>query len=489
MESNSTLIICGTPPISTSIIEKNWGPLNSIAKKLLGNDISIQIPIPSLGAVTLATFLRSRRFAVDVRDWYFDKIDLMAYRIIGISTTHLDYLQLQNIAKIIKTNNPDSIIIIGGPLTWSYSPNKILNEIHEIDYVVNNEGEIPFLHLISMINSNGNHKNIKGISFRKDGCVFSTPKEELLETIAIARPDWSLIKYKFKIPVLPIQTARGCVYNCTFCSETGFWSKPVRFRKVESVVKEIENNITNFGITTFRFVDSCFTAPERRCIEICDGIINNFIKNGIKIKWSSYARINTLSEKLIEKLCAAGCIALDIGMESGSNSILKSMNKNYTQKNIIDGIKRLRNHNILTHCNIVVGFPGETSESIKQTVSILNAAQPDTYHCMQLYIANNTVLSKNKEYFNLHGDKLKWQHETMSSDSVGSEILKIIQTTKPSVLFIAGEYIAILLSAAGYSTDQIRNFYRRISSGNITNLDKKMINLFIIKNGSSAPSV
>ena len=161
----------------------------------------------------------------------------------------------------------------------------------------------------------------------------------------------------------------------------------MRFRNIESVIKEIRQDVDEYGIRTFRFVDSCFTAPEERCGEICDSIFEQFIEKGLEIRWTSYGRINNLSRDLLEKMRRAGCVALDIGMESGDRDILQNMKKGYSDRRIVESIETAKDIGILTHCNIVVGFPGETDETIENTIDILNGASPDTYDCMLLYVA------------------------------------------------------------------------------------------------------
>jgi radical SAM superfamily enzyme YgiQ (UPF0313 family) len=377
--------------------------------------------------------------------------------------------------KKIRSNNPSCKIIAGGPLHWTFSPEYILNKIKDIDVVICNEGEFTFCELISSLIKQKPYTEIQGIYYREKNSIQKTSSRGLLQSDQITQPDWSIINRTFFPKLLPIQTARGCVYDCSFCSEVGFWGKPVRFRSNEAVFKEIEQNINMFGTSTFRFVDSCFTAPEERCVKLCDGFIERFIKNGIPIKWSSYARINTLTPKLIEKIKEAGCVAVDIGMESGNSKILQNMKKNYSKKDILAAIENLRKEQIISHCNVVVGFPGETVETVSETTDILNVAQPDTYHCMQLFVANNTHLSNNRQLYLLEGHQLHWQHPTMSNETAATSIKKITQQIKSSCLFIAGEYISILLSAKGFSIEQIKSLFSNLKEGILPNQYAEMI--------------
>jgi radical SAM superfamily enzyme YgiQ (UPF0313 family) len=290
----------------------------------------------------------------------------------------------------------------------------------------------------------------------------------------ISAPDWSLINLTDRIPLLPFETMRGCPYQCSFCSEVTYWGKPVRFRNVHEILSEVERDIEQFGITTFRISDSCFSAPEERCIEICDGFIERFIKNGVKFQWSAFSRITNLKPFLIDKVRESGCVALDIGMESGDSSILKGMKKNYESKDIIERVTRVKSSGILAHCNVVVGFPGETNVSIRNTIDTLNVAAPDTYHCMLLYVAPNTDLSINREKYSLYGEKLQWNHATMSCYEAKESMLEIVQSVKNSCLFISGEISAIMLIASGFTPSEVRTFFINIADNKVGDKEHAM---------------
>ena len=162
-----------------------------------------------------------------------------------------------------------------------------------------------------------------------------------------------------------------------------------------------------------------------------------------------------------------GCVALDIGMESGDTAILKGMKKNYESKDIIERVRMVRSTGLLAHCNVVVGFPGETRDSIRRTIDTLNEAQPDTYHCMLLYVAPNTDLSINRNHYMLSGEKLHWNHPTMTSDEAKTHMFEITQSVTNSCLFISGEISSIMLIASGFSQNEVRSFFTNVAKNDI----------------------
>jgi anaerobic magnesium-protoporphyrin IX monomethyl ester cyclase len=464
------------PPIRLSTVEKEGVPISAKVKQLIGDETEVQISYPGVGAVVLASYLKRNGITVHVRDWYLDTIDAAAYGIIGISGSLLTLFQLQDIVKSLHAANSNAIIVVGGPITHTYSLDTLLSTIPEIHFVIFHEGEKSFLELIQALRNGWDVSNIAGIGYQRDGIAFQSPLREPLSPNEILSPDWSMVNMSKRHPVLSIETARGCTYHCAYCSEVEYWGKPVRFRSLQSVIDEIIDNYSRFGIAMYRFADSCLTAPEERCEQLCDAIISQVINRGIPLKWSCYGRINNLTDSLLAKMKSAGCVAIGIGMESGAQTVLKKMNKLYTPEQIISGISNARKNGIITHCNIIVGFPGETKQTIEYTVTILNSAKPDTFHCMLFDIAPHTLVSQNKTGFEINGDRLTWSHETMTSHEAFSAMAEIICKVNPSCHIPMGDVISILLISAGNSQNDATALFASIASGTAGKREADMLN-------------
>lgn len=326
------------------------------------------------------------------------------------------------------------------------------------------EGEETFYELIIALNAGEDVSKIKGIAFFKNGNFYQTEPRKFMEVEKIPLINWELagIPSQSRIPVLPVETSRGCLYNCAYCSEVHYWGKPPRYFPIEKVVNQLRKNIEQYGISTFRFTDSCFSAPVERCMNLCDAIYNQIICNGANIKWSSYARINNLDYKLLEAMKRSGCVALDIGVESGSNNLLNNMHRGYTTEHIKEIAQIARELDIITNFNIVIGFPGETDNTIKLTAELINEARPDTFSCFQLFIAPHSNIYKNKEKYGIEGNGLNWKHDTMNSSEAKEAINKLISYVDSSCSFPGGEYCACYLSSLGYSSKDIRNLFKLI---------------------------
>ena len=348
-------------------------------------------------------------------------------------------------------------------------PLELLKLIPGIDYIVLREGERTFLELVRAIASGQDAQNISGLAFKRGDHVIHTPAREPLPCECITRPNWKLlgIPSPRRLPVLPVETSRGCPYNCAYCSEVSYWDKPVRYRAIDSVADELVYNSTELGINTFRFTDSCFSAPPERCGELCDAIYATCRDKGLPVKWSSYARISNLDYPLLEKMKRSGCVALDVGLESGSTEMLRAMGRAYDPQAAINIARFARELGIITNFNVVVGFPGETRDSIMRTAELIETAAPDTYASFLFYMAPNTRVDASQERFHVEGRGLKWKHDTMNSDEAQEGMLALDAHIKHSANFPGGEYFTCYLASLGYSVEETRRFY-----GDITGLVK-----------------
>jgi anaerobic magnesium-protoporphyrin IX monomethyl ester cyclase len=305
---------------------------------------------------------------------------------------------------------------------------------------------------------------LPNIALRRDARVVTTELGEL-PAGEILSPDWSLmgLPNAKRLPVLPVETSRGCPFNCAYCSEVTYWGKPVRYRGIDSVVAEIKNNVEKYGITTFRFTDSCFSAPPARAGELCDAIYNQCVRRGIPVKWSSYARVSNLDRTLLEKMKRSGCVALDIGVESGSERMLRSMGRHYSPSAAVAVAHDSRELGIITNFNVVIGFPGETRESVLETAALIDRAAPDTYSCFLFYLADHTRVHGLTGEYKLSGRGLCWQHSTMTSDEAAEGMRFIEKTVTTAANLPGGEYFACYLASLGFSVAQIQGFYASVS--------------------------
>ena len=139
-------------------------------------------------------------------------------------------------------------------------------------------------------------------------------------------------------------------------------------RNPEDVITEIQYHIRNYGISHIEFNDLLCNGNLVGLEKLCDLMI----KAKIQVKWISYAAIRkNMTKELLDKMKQAGCNSLCYGIESGSNRILKRMNKHYTKQEAQRLLRDTHNAGINTSLNIIAGFPGETEDDFEQTLDFL----------------------------------------------------------------------------------------------------------------------
>ena len=463
-QKGKVLIITGFSPVGLPQLDEMGVTSEAHLLTSMSSRNTFRISIPTLGPAVIGTYLQRQGIEVEIEDFYSDEVCAFDADIVGISSTFMGVENVKEIADLVREQNQAATIVLGGPLSWSVSPSKLLQTIPNLDCIVLREGEQTFLELIGGLRNGGGLRSVKGLVFQKDGAVFETLSRPLLDEQELSQPAWELMGMPSprRLPVLPVETSRGCPYNCAYCSEVRYWGKPVRYRTRDSVVEELRHNAETFGITTFRFSDSCFSAPPGRSAEICDAIYQRCIKDGVELKWSSYARIENLDYSLLEKMKRSGCVALDIGVESGALSILRRMGRKYSPEVAVGVARIAREIGIITNFNVVVGFPGETKETVQSTAELIDQAAPDTFACFLLFLAPNSLAYTNPREYGIEGEGLSWKHATMTSEEAAEAMLRITEDVSSSTSFPGGEYVACYLTSVGYSQEEIRDFYQAV---------------------------
>lgn len=275
------------------------------------------------------------------------------------------------------------VILVGTHV--SALPEETLRMDERIDAVARHEYDYTLRDLAYALKENRDLENVQGISFRKGDEIVSNPRRPYIKNLD-ELPFVSKVYKKFlKIgnyfnpnalyPMVTIITSRGCPFGCTFCvypqTLTG---RTYRLRSIENVVDEMEYIIEAFPqIKSIFFEDDTLTVNKKRCLELSDVII----KRGIKISWTANARVG-LDYETMKRMEEAGCRCLCVGFESGNQKILDSMKKNLRLEQMFEFMKNAKRAGILIHGCFIAGLPGETRQSLEQTLDLAKRLNPDT---------------------------------------------------------------------------------------------------------------
>jgi len=340
--------------------------------------------MPPLGIAWIAAVLRENGFRevsiIDSIAHRYTNEEVIAILketkpdIVGLSFGTQIRFNAFELAKLIKKELPSSLIVAGGPHPTLCSQDTLEN-ISEIDIICRGESENSFLNLVKAIAEKGDLANVRGISFRdKTGKVIQNEPEPPIENLDAlpfpARDLLSMEKYDQKTTLSKkrctnIMSTRGCPYQCVFCSVSKQWGHQIRYRSAKNVVDEIEYVLKTYPFfKAIRFFDDVFTTNKQRVLEICRLIT----ERKLDISWECEARANTIDEEIVLAMKKAGCEFIDLGMESGSDRILKNIKKNITVKQAIEAAKTIKKAGLGLKVFIMHSLPGETYEDIKKTV-------------------------------------------------------------------------------------------------------------------------
>ncbi len=277
-----------------------------------------------------------------------------------------------SIARHLKRANPDLIIVLGGTHA-TLLPEETLATAPEIDIIVRGEGEETIVKLLRALENKQSLDDVPGISYRQNGKVDSTPAGlttidlDSLPFLAYHLLPWQ--KYKphpphgRALPFAAIITSRGCPYKCSYCSKPIFGNK-FRGQSPERVVEEVAYYKERFGIKELAFYDDVFTLNKKRAHAIADGIM----KRGLKILWTCETRVNLVDRELLRHIKQAGGYSIAYGIESGSQEILNTLDKDISLEQVEEVVRLSQEAGLQTIGYFMIGSPGETPETIRQTI-------------------------------------------------------------------------------------------------------------------------
>lgn len=304
-----------------------------------------------------------------IKDFYPDVICLTA-----LTFTLLDILETIRISKEVC---PQTIIILGGPHPHLY-PEETIN-LKNVDYLVLGEGEETLFKLLNHLDDKNALKQIPGLVFKEGGKIINTgPKNYLNALDESPIPPREMLPYKkyFSLlakdsPITTMFTSRGCPFKCAFCDRPNM-GKIFRARSAKNVVDEMAECL-KLGIKEIFIYDDTFTVDKQRVITVCEEIL----KRDLKFSWDIRSRVDTVDEEVLKLLKKAGCMRIHYGVESGTEKILKVLNKNISLDQALKTFKITKKLGIDTLAYFMLGAPGETQKDILKTIDFAKKLQPD----------------------------------------------------------------------------------------------------------------
>jgi len=319
----------------------------------------------------------------------------------------------------LKNSWPEVKTVMVGPHP-SVLAEEILSNHRSVDFIARKEYDYTILELAKKMANDEDLTNIQGISFYNAGQVINNPDRPYIENMdelpmlsKVYKKHLNIKNYRFaaaRYPMVMMITGRGCPFHCSFCLyPQTMHGRKYRLRTAENVIDEISFIVQDLPeVKEIVIEDDTFTAELARVRQICEMLI----ERNIRIPWSANARIN-LDYETMKLMRKAGCRLLIVGFESGNQSILNNVHKGITLEQSIQFMENAKKAGILVHACYMIGLPGETRETAKQTFQFAVKLASDSAQFFPLYVYPGTeaYLWAEKEGYLDTRDYSKWVDE------------------------------------------------------------------------------
>src|SRR5437762_3540318 len=297
--------------------------------------------------------------------------------VIGVSVRNIDNSdaialqhytpQARSVLHALRGAAPGAKIVAGGA-AFGVAPEALFRDLG-VDYAVAGDGERASVALIDALAASAAVESIPGVVRDRNGTVVFSPPGEDADLDSLPGPGlhrWiDLGRYQRNGATIPIQTKRGCVYKCVYCTYRNVEGWGYRTRDPGLVADEIEELKTKAGIHHFDFVDSTFNSPPGHALQVCEAITHRNLR--VQLDTTNFTPAAASSE-LLGAMKRAGFRSLGITAESASDSVLERLEEGFNAAKVREVAERVESHGIKTLWIFLVGGPGETRHTLEETL-------------------------------------------------------------------------------------------------------------------------
>ncbi|MBV7337413.1 PhpK family radical SAM P-methyltransferase [Chloroflexi bacterium TSY] len=398
---------------------------------------------PSLGVLYLAHFLRKRHFNVDFINYFngeqerFKELLAQSPNAVAITTTYyVENSPISNIVNFVRQQSPQTKIIVGGPHIYNLcgkagtrTLDYIFSEIGADIYIYDSQGESTLAQVLDALRQPEEQElsNIPNLIYTLDQKQFHRTDRDLENNDMDENSvDWRRIDSRFFAPTAPLRTARSCSFSCAFCNYP-FLAGPLSLKSLDMIEAQLRM-FQAAQVKNVTFIDDTFNVPLPRFKNIC----RLMIKNKFDFNWFSFFRCANADDEAFDLMQESGCKGVFLGIESGDQTILNNMNKFATIEKYKEGIRKLNERGIVTFVGLIAGFPGETSETIQNSMNFIRETKPTFYRVQLYYHDTNAPIHQKAEEFGVQADGYSWQHNTMDWREATRWIRKMYTTIQES---------------------------------------------------------
>lgn len=442
---------------------------------------------PSAGLLLLGTLLKAEGFKVNFIDGAYEedysaKVKALMTSdtiYVGMSVMTSQLLYALDLSEALKKHNSDIPIVWGGVHPTLFP--EMVCENKTVDIVVINEGTVAALALARAIKAGAGLEKIKGIVFKKDGNIQRTAAGEPDDLSKLPHLDFSLIdinRYcgqesivaqqldvpdRDKLKIFPILSGLGCAYRCSFCINV-ILQRKYRRRSARDIIDEVKHLNKEYGATAFFFLDEDFFIDKKRIMEMLD-IME---AEGVKFYWRVWMRVNYFNKnyitpELLTRLEKNGLLNMVMGAESGSENILRYLNKSITPEQVIKSAEMTAGSKITPRYSFMIGLPGETKGEIIATYRLmtklkrLNSKADVVVFIFRLYPGSKIYREISEKYDLKVPDSLqKWRHLLSLEGYLEGFQDKWVSASKMKLIAVLDFYLSLIVTGTS------PNWFKRV---------------------------
>ncbi|HLQ18012.1 MAG TPA: magnesium-protoporphyrin IX monomethyl ester anaerobic oxidative cyclase [Tabrizicola sp.] len=304
--------------------------------------------------------------------------------IVGVTSITPSIYEAEEVLRIAQEVVPGALRVLGG-VHATFMFRQVLSEAPWVDVIVRGEGEEIMVALAEAVRDGrwpADQRKIKGLAFAVDGEIVSTQAASTVKDLDGIDPDWSILDWDSYI-YIPLgvkvaipNMARGCPFTCSFCSQWKFW-RDYRVRDPKKVADEIERLVTDHGVGFFILADEEPTINKKKFVEFCQELIDRGLNK--RVKWGINTRVTDIyrDRDLLKFYREAGLVHVSLGTEAAAQLKLDLFNKETKVEENKEAIRLLREADIFTEAQFIVGLDNETPETLEETYRMAWDWQPD----------------------------------------------------------------------------------------------------------------
>lgn len=428
--------------------------------------------IPNLAAIYLTSYLCRQGYRAEyVNLFQHDRGELRdppggSPLTVALTTTLyvLNFPAIE-IVEFVREHHPESKIIVGGPLISNHARNfegdqlaAALADIGADIFVIEGQGEETLARIVACLKNGGDLSEVPNLAYFEGGRLRMTAKIPEANSLEENFVDWTAFGSHDLGPTIQTRTARSCAFKCAFCNYPTRAGK-LTLAPVGVIEKELDSIHRLENVKNVVFIDDTFNVPLPRFKDFC----RLLIEKQYGFRWFSYFRCSNADDETFDLMAESGCAGVFLGIESGSPTILKNMDKHATIEKYSYGIEQLKARGILTFGSFILGFPGETEETVRETTDFIRQTKPDFYRVQMWYNEAGTPIQDRREEFDISGDGFVWEHETMDSLGAMDHIDRMFLEIKESIWLPQWSFdfwIIPYLTGLGMTFEQFEIFTR-----------------------------